>query len=114
MRLVSDLPLIGAAVEPRTLHLLLQQLHRLGVALAAATRVTSLADGAVTLRNLFTTDVSTAPAGTVVLAHSRRSDPAVALGLDAVPIPSYIIGDALAPRRLTHAVLEGGRFGVAM
>ena len=29
-------------------------------------------------------------------------------------VPVHVIGDALAPRRMTHAALEGARIGLAV
>jgi len=48
-------------------------------------------------------------AGAVVLAHGRVASPT-----PARPAGAYVIGDALAPRRITHAVLEGSRFGAVL
>jgi len=48
----------------------------------------------------------------VVLAQGRAAAPVP--GHAPASAAAYVIGDALAPRRLTHAMLEGTRFGAAL
>lgn len=49
--------------------------------------------------------------GLVVLAHGRAADDGLAAALRAAGVACTVIGDASAPRRLVHAVLDGARLG---
>jgi hypothetical protein len=46
-----------------------------------------------------------------VLAHGRGADDGLAAAVRELGIPATLVGDALAPRRLGHAVLDGARLG---
>jgi 2,4-dienoyl-CoA reductase-like NADH-dependent reductase (Old Yellow Enzyme family) len=112
--LLTDLVSIGPALEPRTRNALLAMLAVLRVTMHCSSRVTAIADGELTIDNLFADTTTITPAACVVLAHSRRSDQAVAALTRAAGVETFVIGDALAPRRLTHSVLEGTRFGLSL
>jgi 2,4-dienoyl-CoA reductase (NADPH2) len=104
--------LLGRGLEPRTLHLLAARLARAGVELRTTTRVTAVRHGVASLVDLFTdrrTELT--GIGTVVLAHGRAADDDLAIAVRALGIPATLVGDALAPRRLLHAVLDGARLG---
>lgn len=110
--LISDRPSFGADVEPRTLNALLGRLSRLGVRLLPMTRPLSWANGVLRTEHTFGGAPETLDAGAVVLARGRlaTSTPGAA-DTDEAESQTYVLGDALAPRRITHAALEGARFG---
>jgi hypothetical protein len=93
---------------------LLQELLAMGVETLRSTRVSRVTAGQVVAVNLFSGTTAAFSPAALVLAHSRDADSALAKELSATPVRQYVIGDALAPRRLTHAVLEGARFGVSL
>ena len=66
------------------------------------------------LYDLFADRREQVAASVVVLAHTRVSDTGPAELARASGLTTHIVGDALAPRRITHAVLEGTRFGSAI
>lgn len=114
VRLVTSLPQLAPAVEQRTMNSLLARLAALGVETRSSTEVRAVAEGAATLHHLLTGRPEVVRAAAVVLAHSRISDPGPAAALLEAGATVHVVGDALAPRRLTHAVLEGTRFGRAL
>jgi 2,4-dienoyl-CoA reductase-like NADH-dependent reductase (Old Yellow Enzyme family)/thioredoxin reductase len=115
VRVVSELVTIAPAVERRTLNHLLRLLSELGVEVATSTQVAEIAGGAARTVALLSGRTTEVPVGAVVLAHTRRPDPlATRIAVRGQERPVYIVGDALAPRRLTHAVLEGARFGASL
>lgn len=103
----------GADIESRTLNALLERLLRRGVELRPMTRPVGWTGGVVRTEHLYGGASADVEAAAVVLAHGR-----LAAAPPPAPAPSsaveYVIGDALAPRRLTHAMLEGTRFGAAL
>lgn len=111
--LVAEAVVPGAGIEPRTHIALMRLLFAAGVRVCTPYRLRATERGRVGLVHLFGGPDLDLPAGTVVRAEGQRGAAVVtselapelaALGLDHV-----VIGDALAPRRLTHAVLEGAR-----
>lgn len=111
VHLTTTLPAVAPGVEQRTLNHLLRALAQAGVRTRVGTRVESATGGAVTLHDLFADRREQVAAPLVVLAHRRVSHTAPAELARASGLTTYVVGDALAPRRLTHAVLEGTRFG---
>jgi 2,4-dienoyl-CoA reductase (NADPH2) len=104
--------LLGRGIEPRTLHLLTARLARAGVVVHTSTRVLAVRDGTAEVRHTLTgAGSSLVRSDAVVLAHGRGADDALAAELRARGIPCTLVGDALAPRRLVHAVLDGARLG---
>ncbi len=49
-----------------------------------------------------------------VLTERRRSNAGLLAGLERAGAECVAVGDALAPRRLAHAVLDGARAGIAL
>jgi 2,4-dienoyl-CoA reductase-like NADH-dependent reductase (Old Yellow Enzyme family) len=112
VRLATEGYVAGAALEPGLLHVVTRRLLEEGVELTALTRVLDEASGLV-LENVLT-GARRHVEGAVVWASGRRSrtelhDELRRLGVEAIPV-----GDALAPRRLAHAVLDGARVGNAL
>jgi 2,4-dienoyl-CoA reductase (NADPH2) len=109
---VTEDLLLGRSVEPRTLHLLHALLARADVAVHTSSRVLGVRDGTAELVHLFT-GARHAVDGidVVVLAHGRGANDRLARELRERGVPTTLVGDALAPRRLVHAVLDGARLG---
>lgn len=103
---------LGKGVEPRTLDMFLGRLFRAGARVQPIQRVLGVRDGVMKAQHLYSGEQHDYPAEAVVLAHGRRALPDLS-GLSQV-VPTYVIGDALAPRRLSHATLEGARLGLAL
>lgn len=114
VRITTTLPSMSPAAEQRTLNLLLTGLARQRVEMHTSTSVVRAEGGTVTLRHLLGGSDDVVPATAVVLAHSRVSVPEPVDVASRLGLPVLVIGDALAPRRLTHAVLEGTRFGMSL
>lgn len=110
VRLLTERHAHGEDVEPRSLTALLARLSGLGVELVSMTAVTGWRDGVLSTEHVFSAKAAQIPAGAVVLAHGRAANHVAAADVGE----AYVIGDALAPRRITHAVLEGQRFGATI
>ncbi|HXM58961.1 MAG TPA: FAD-dependent oxidoreductase [Candidatus Dormibacteraeota bacterium] len=85
----------------------------LGIELRPMTVVTEIAAGVLRLRHRFGPTTEELPADCVVLADHELADDALYHEL-AGALPSVEVrrvGDCIAPRRVLHAVLEGGRAG---
>jgi 2,4-dienoyl-CoA reductase (NADPH2) len=111
--LLTELPSVGPGVEPRTLNSLLALLRRLQVGLQTSTRVLSAEAGQLLTCDLFGGPEQLMRPQTVVVAAGRVASTGLSTTLESAGLAHHVIGDALAPRRLTHAVLEGARFGLA-
>ncbi|MFV2020143.1 FAD-dependent oxidoreductase [Micromonospora sp. LOL_023] len=110
VRLVTECVDIGPDIELRTRSALLRRLFAGSVTITPMTRVRRWVGDTVEVEQLFSGHRSTVPAGAVVLAHGRAAATDLRTALPA-QLRRQLVGDALAPRRLTHAVLEGARFG---
>ena len=85
-----------------------------GVQMRTATFVERIGRGEVELRSALGGPVDTVAADTVVLSLMRESEDALYHGLQARGITARRIGDAVAPREVDDAVLEGFRAGWAV
>jgi 2,4-dienoyl-CoA reductase (NADPH2) len=115
VHLVSQLVGVAPAVEQRTLNHLLRTLAEHGVPIATSTRLVALRAGVAHIEHLLSGVRRELQVGAVVRAGSRVSEPSVgSWRADHQARLLYVVGDALAPRRLTHAALEGARFGASV
>ncbi|HKC29070.1 MAG TPA: FAD-dependent oxidoreductase, partial [Jatrophihabitans sp.] len=113
--LVSQLVTVAPTLEQRTLNHLLRTLAEFGVVIRPSTRVTGVHGATARVENLLSGRTDELQIGGIVLAQSRLPDPVASRWqLSSAERPVYLVGDALAPRRLTHAVLEGARFGASV
>ncbi|HEX7094765.1 MAG TPA: FAD-dependent oxidoreductase [Acidimicrobiales bacterium] len=104
--------ILGRGIEPRTLHLLTATLARAGVTTLTMTRVTAVRAGTADVEHVFTREVTKIlQVDAVVLAHGRSPADELAHALRDAGIAATLVGDALAPRRLVHATLDGARLG---
>lgn len=112
---ISERPVLGADVEPRTLNAIFARLSRQGVRLVTMTRPVEWASGILRTEHTFGGTPEPLAAGAVVSAAGRRAVPAPDLRDDTgAPLRVDALGDALAPRRMAHAALEGVRFGATI
>jgi 2,4-dienoyl-CoA reductase (NADPH2) len=115
--LLTEHRAVGPDVEPRTLNGMLGHLFRHDLQILPMLRVTGWRDGVVDTEHLFAGVTGQIPATTVVTAMGRTAVDGLAGELPGrldARVPVYLVGDALAPRRVTHAVLEGARHGAAL
>jgi 2,4-dienoyl-CoA reductase (NADPH2) len=115
--LLSEHAHVGLAVEPRTLNFYLAKLMRAGMTLRPMTRALAWQGGRLLVRNLYSDREEQLEAALVVTVSQRRAADSLARNMWARPGDQptvHLIGDALAPRRFTHAALEGARVGLAV
>lgn len=115
--LLTEHSVIGPDVEPRTRNGMLGRLFRHDFEILPMRRVTGWSGGMVQFEHLFSGRSGQLLASTVVMAMGREAVAGLAGELAtraASTVPIYVVGDALAPRRITHAVLEGARHGAAL
>jgi 2,4-dienoyl-CoA reductase (NADPH2) len=115
--LLSEHAHVGPALEPRTLNFYLAKLLRAGMALRPMTRALAWQDGVLLVRNLYAEQDERLETTVVVSVAERRAADSLARDVQARfgdELTVHLIGDALAPRRFTHAALEGARLGVAV
>jgi 2,4-dienoyl-CoA reductase-like NADH-dependent reductase (Old Yellow Enzyme family) len=102
----------GQGVEAASFFALMRRLHEQGVEIRPFTAAVSMADGALATRHTLTKAAELLPdPGTVINFENRTAD-AGAAALYAPLAPAiHVIGDALSPRRMVHATLDGVRLG---
>lgn len=103
----------GSAVEPASLHGMMRRLHEFGVAIHSFTAATERRDGALLTRNTLTNAPGRLDTpGDLVNVDARIANSAMATRLAGIAPRLHVIGDALAPRRMLHATLDGSRLGL--
>jgi pyruvate/2-oxoglutarate dehydrogenase complex dihydrolipoamide dehydrogenase (E3) component len=113
--LISEQLAPGEGVEAATRLALMKRLLDRGVAIQALSRLTAVGDGTLTLTNTLTRTTTTLEGiDAVVLACGRRARVGLADALTDQGRDVTVIGDALSPRRLLHATLDGARWGSAI
>jgi NADPH-dependent 2,4-dienoyl-CoA reductase/sulfur reductase-like enzyme len=104
----------GLDLERRALNELVQRLRLAGIAQRCVATVSSVERGSVQVIDLATGAVETlVDVQLIIMAHGRSAADELLAQLDG-RVAAYAIGDALAPRRFTHAILEGARFGASL
>ena len=101
-------------VEDVTRFELRRRLARAGVKVSLATTLREVRDGDATVSDDLTGTLTTYEQVTVVLACGLVPDTSLVDELTARGRPVHVIGDALAPRRIMHATLDGARLGVTL
>ncbi|HEX4019158.1 MAG TPA: FAD-dependent oxidoreductase [Frankiaceae bacterium] len=115
--LLTEHVTVGPGVEPRTLNFYLGRLLGSGVNVLPVTRALEWRDGALRVVDLYAGRESTLDAAVVIVVRQRHAADALVQEVEqALPVgvPVHLIGDALAPRRMTHAALEGVRIGLVL
>lgn len=112
--LVTPTPGIGARIPHESLAPLLRRLDEAGVALLPGHRL--VPDGPA-VRAVATVggESRSLPVDVLVWHAGRRvREDLYRLGRRQVEVPMHLIGDAVSPRRISHAILEGYRAGAAV
>jgi len=111
--LLSELPLAGQAVEAASLYMLLRRLMERGVDIRTTTAGEGFAHRMLALRNSFTNQKTVLEdVDTVIAIDGRIPEDGLAARLADVAPEVHVIGDALSPRRMLHATLDGARLGL--
>jgi 2,4-dienoyl-CoA reductase-like NADH-dependent reductase (Old Yellow Enzyme family)/thioredoxin reductase len=99
--------------EDGTRMALLHRLRNKDVTVASGHKLVSVTDGGAVVEDTFTRRQREVP-GTVVLACGLVPDDSLAAALRGRIPEVHVVGDALAPRRIMHATLDGARVGAAL
>ncbi len=111
--LLSELPLAGQAIESASLYILLRRLMEGGVDIRTTTAGEAFDRRALTLRNSFTNKKTVLEdVDTVIAIDGRVPNDGLAAKIAELAPEVHIIGDALSPRRMLHATLDGARLGL--
>jgi dimethylglycine catabolism A len=106
VEIVSRQYAVGEDIGTTVRATLTSRLLKAGVVLTPMTALEEIARGQVRLRNVYSDEERWVPADTVVLSSGGIGDDDLYYDLrDRVP-EAYLIGDALAPRRLSDALME--------
>lgn len=91
---------------------LYRKLARMGVAVHPSTFVTQIVPGAVICEGRFDgQETRLSHEGAIVLAMGNIANSALADPLRALGLEVHVVGDALAPRQVDHAIVDGERAG---
>jgi hypothetical protein len=105
---------VGEAIDDTQKPIVLERLLRQGVALTPLTEARAVARQGVQVRHVLTGDTRLLPADAVVVACGGCADDALYRAMEGWPIERFLIGDALSPRRVHDALLEGTRAARAL
>jgi 2,4-dienoyl-CoA reductase-like NADH-dependent reductase (Old Yellow Enzyme family)/thioredoxin reductase len=108
---VSEHVDFASGAEDGTRLALLQRLHAKKVTVSLCHRLVRVAGGGAEVLHTFARERRTVADATVVLACGLVADDGLAAELAGGVPEVHLVGDALAPRRLMHATLEGARIG---
>jgi NAD(P)-binding Rossmann-like domain len=102
----------GSAVEIASLVMLLKRLIDNDVTILPTTAAVALTAEGLSIRNSLTNRTGLiAGIDTVVAVGPRVPNDGMATLLSPLAVPLHVIGDALSPRRMLHATLDGARLG---
>jgi 2,4-dienoyl-CoA reductase-like NADH-dependent reductase (Old Yellow Enzyme family)/thioredoxin reductase len=91
---------------------LYRRLASLGIAVMPSTFVTTIGEATVTCEDRFTGATRLLDhAGPVVLAMGNQADDALVRALEDAGTDLFVVGDAVAPRQVDAAILDGERAG---
>jgi NADPH-dependent 2,4-dienoyl-CoA reductase/sulfur reductase-like enzyme len=112
VEIATTLRRVADRLGDTTFPLVYQRLYGAGVRLTPDVRPLAFEDGTVTLQNLYAlTEESREGVDTVVLAMGNRSVDDLYRALKGRISELYLIGDAMAPRGVHNAILEGTYVG---
>lgn len=106
VELVTPARGVGLAIPHESVANVHQRLGANGVRVRVLTTVTGLEGGVVSLRDGFAGEHSETTADLVVVRTKLRANDQIARALEGAGPALALIGDAAAPRRLNHAVLD--------
>jgi pyruvate/2-oxoglutarate dehydrogenase complex dihydrolipoamide dehydrogenase (E3) component len=114
VQLIGEHTEFAAGAEDGTRLELLHRLLTKGVTVRSGYKLARVEHGDAAITQTFTGSETLLPQVTVVLACGQRPDDRLATELRGRIAAVHLIGDALAPRRIGHATLEGARVGAAL
>jgi pyruvate/2-oxoglutarate dehydrogenase complex dihydrolipoamide dehydrogenase (E3) component len=106
--------LVGEAIDDTQKPIVLERLLRQGVALTPLTEACAVMGEGVQVRHVLTGDMRLLPADAVVVACGGCANDELYRAMQDWPIERLLIGDALAPRRVYDALLDGTRAARAL
>jgi thioredoxin reductase len=109
VELLSEQLDFASGVEDATRFPLYERLRRKRVRISALHKLTRVEGGSVYVTDTATGVERRIPEATVVLASTLVPDDRLARSLEGRIPELHVVGDALAPRRIMHATLEGAR-----
>lgn len=110
--LLTEMAAPGGGVEAASFYALMRRLAERGVEIRPFTAVEGAEDGALLIRHTLTDRTGRIEQpGTVVDLEGRRADAGASTRFAGLAREIHVIGDALSPRRMVHATLEGVRLG---
>jgi len=102
----------GSALESASLVILIKRLLEAGVNIQPTTAAVRFSSGVLATRNSLTnTPGSIDEVDSVVVVAGRVPNDGLAPTLKELGLEVHVIGDALSPRRMLHATLDGARLG---
>jgi 2,4-dienoyl-CoA reductase (NADPH2) len=103
---------VATAIPTESIGPLLARLGSGGTEYRVLSVIDSITDQGVSLMNVTSGEVSEVPCDLVVVQTGRTSRTGLDDVLRSSGMEVYAIGDCLAPRRVSHALLEGQRLGL--
>jgi pyruvate/2-oxoglutarate dehydrogenase complex dihydrolipoamide dehydrogenase (E3) component len=114
VEIISEQFDFAAGVEDGTRFMVMQRLLKKGVTVSLLHRLVNVDAGGAVVSGTFSGQERRLDRVTVVLACGLVPDASLASALDGRLPEVHVIGDALAPRRIMHATLEGARVARAI
>jgi pyruvate/2-oxoglutarate dehydrogenase complex dihydrolipoamide dehydrogenase (E3) component len=114
VELVSERFDFAGGVEDGTRFMVMQRLLKKGVTVSLLHRLVAVDAAGAVVSGTFGGEERRLEGVTVVLACGLVPDDSLASALDGRLPEVHVIGDALAPRRIMHATLEGARVARAI
>jgi NADPH-dependent 2,4-dienoyl-CoA reductase/sulfur reductase-like enzyme len=114
VELISERFDFAGGVEDGTRFIVMQRLLKKGVTVSLLHRLVAVDGGGAVVSGTFSGGGRRVEGATVVLACGLVPDDSLVSGLDGRLPEVHVIGDALAPRRIMHATLEGARVARAI
>lgn len=109
---VTPAPAVAAGIPAESRVQLLRRLARAPVQIRVLSTAVGIDEKAILVRNLLSGGVEEIPAGRVVVVGERRTESWEHLSGHRARV--QVIGDALVPRRVSHAVAEGRAAAIAV
>jgi thioredoxin reductase len=114
VELVSEQFDFAQGVEDGTRLALFQRLRTKGVRVSVLHKLCSIGEHSVVVTDTFSRQDRRIDGASVVLACGLVPDDRLARALEGRVPDVHVVGDALAPRRMMHATLEGARAAMAI
>ena len=112
--LVTRRHIAGEEIEHNTIVMLMQRVVEKGLEQAPLHWVRRIDGRKLTLYSLLTDEEQETEGDTVVLALGGKADNALYERLKGLAPEIYLVGDAVAPRRLLYATRDGNQAGKAL